>query len=162
VLRVLPVALICLFLWPTTSVAQTPAPSLEISAGSFSFEDNVSEAFVGGGARFYARPRVSLNPDFTYIFGDDHSHLMLTGNLLFDFRRSEANQWRKLIPFGLIGGGLTHTRGRSFSGTNAGFILGAGLRTGISRWVTLGGDLRLGVNELYLRLGATIGVRFGQ
>jgi len=141
--------------------AQQPAPVVEISGGSIGFTD-ATESFVGGAFRFYVLPRVSLGPEVTYIIGDDHSHVIVTGNFVFDFLRSYKGQPRRITPFGLLGGGIFQTRNQfpvaNFNSTEGAFTAGGGIRTVLGNRVTLGADLRVGW-ELHVRVGGTIGFK---
>src|SRR5262249_9710269 len=118
-----------LFLWTggTSIAAQQPAPVVEISGGSIAFTE-ATESFVAGAARFYILPRVSIGPEFTYIIGDDHSHVMATGNFVFDFLQSEKGRPRPVMPFGLLGGGVFQTRNQfpfaNFTSTEGAFTAG--------------------------------------
>ena len=158
------ISLLLLSKWPTTLAAQNPAPVVEISAGSISFTD-AAESFIGGAARLYALPRISLGPEVTYIRGDNHTHLMVTGNVVVDFLRSQRGQPRRVTPFGLVGGGIFQTRYQfpvaNFNSTEGAFTAGGGIRTILGSRVTLGADLRVGW-ELHVRVGGTIGVRLGK
>jgi hypothetical protein len=141
-----------------------PSPVIEFSGGSIAFTEE-TESFVGGAARFYVLPRVSLGPEITHILADSHSHLMVTGNVVFDFLRPDGGQPRRFTPFGVVGVGIFQTRNQfpiaNFTSTEAAFTAGAGIRTLLGNRVTLGGDLRVGW-ELHVRAGGTIGVRLGK
>ena len=151
--------------------AQVPKPVVEVSGGAMGFLE-ATEPFVGGAARFYVLPRVSLGPEITYINGDNHSHVMVTGNFIFDFLSPRGGEQRRVTPFGLVGGGIFYTSERfrvfqglpipaDFNSTEAAFTLGGGLRTVLGNRLTLGADVRVGW-ELHIRLGGTIGVRLGR
>src|SRR5262245_52530330 len=62
-------------------------PQLEFAAGSLLFPDDgiVNEGFYGANLRLYVTPRVSVGPEIAYISGEGHNHLMLTGNVTYDF-----------------------------------------------------------------------------
>jgi hypothetical protein len=159
------VGFLLLSTWATSLAAvQRPAPVAEISAGSIGFTD-ATESFMGGAARFYVLPRISLGPDLTYIFGEDHSHLMVTGNVVFDFLRPVGGQPPRVTPFVLLGAGFFQTRNQfsfaNFNSTEGAFTAGGGIRTLLGNRVTLGADLRIGW-EAHVRLGGTIGVRLGK
>jgi hypothetical protein len=64
-----------------------PAPVAEFTAGTFLFPDDaiVHEAFIGGSVRFHLLPRLSIGPEVAYVQGSNHSHLVATGNVTFDF-----------------------------------------------------------------------------
>ena len=63
-----------------------PGPAVEFAVGWVGFADDgiVSESLVGGAARWYLLPRISVGPEVVYIHGDNHSHLMVTGNVTWD------------------------------------------------------------------------------
>ena len=150
--------------WSSAFAAQLPSPVAEISGGSISFTD-ATESFAGSAARFYVLPRLSLGPEITYIFGDNHSHIVVTGNLVFDFLRPENGRLRRLTPFVLAGGGIFQTRNQfpvfNFNSTEGAFTAGGGIRMALGNRVTLGADVRAGW-ELHLRAGGTIGIRLGK
>jgi hypothetical protein len=145
----------------TCLAAQQPAPVVEISGGSVAFTE-ATESFVAGAARFYILPRVSIGPEVTYIIGDDHSHVVATGNFVFDFLGLDKGRPRRVTPFGLVGGGIFQTRNQfpfaNFTSTEGAFTAGGGIRTLLGNRVTLGGDVRVGW-ELHVRVGGTIGIR---
>jgi len=156
--------LLLLIVGATPLAAQNPEPVVEVSGGALAFTE-ATEPFAGTAARFYVSPRISLGPEITFIFGNNHSHLMLTGNAWFDFLGPRSGQPRRVTPFGVVGGGLFHTREQfsvgNFNSTEGAFTAGGGIRTLLGNRVTLGADLRVGW-ELHVRAGATIGVRFGK
>lgn len=140
-------------------------PAVEFSAGALFFPDDgtVTEGFVGGAARFYVSPRVSLGPEIAYVSGERHSHLMLTGNVTFDFLGPENGRPRRLTPYVVGGGGIFRTReefsaGPYWSGDPA-FTAGGGFRALLGKSVFAGAEARIGW-ELHIRLNALVGVRF--
>ena len=60
--------------------------AVEFSAGWIGFADDgmVSESLVGAAAGWYLLPRFSIGPEVVYMRGDNHSHLMVTGNVTWD------------------------------------------------------------------------------
>ena len=76
-------AVIRALLSSSASAQEHQGPVTELAAGALSFADDsiVTEGLVGAAARFYILPRVSLGPEIAYIRGENHSHLMLTGNV---------------------------------------------------------------------------------
>jgi hypothetical protein len=144
------------------------APVAELAAGVLLFPDDgvVTEGALGGNLRFYLSPRVSIGPEVTYVSGANHSHLMLTGNLTFDFRGPVNGEPPAVTPFLVAGGGLFRTRQRFFNNevfaSNEGaFTAGGGVRVRVGRSVFLGGEARVGW-ETHLRINALVGVQFGQ
>jgi hypothetical protein len=145
---------------------QRPAPAVEFAAGTLLFADDgvVREGFVGGDARIYVSPRISVGPEVAFILGDNHSHLMLTGNLTCDLLAPVNGVPRRVTPFVVAGGGLFSTREQLFNGpythNEGAFTAGGGVRVRVGENVTAGVEARLGW-ELHLRLNAIIGVRLG-
>ena len=142
-----------------------PAPVAEFAAGVLMFPDEgvVTEGFAGGAGRFYLSPRISVGPEVAYISGDRHSHLMLTGNMTFDFLRPENGQLRPVTPFAVVGGGLFRSRyifpNEIFTHNEGAFTAGGGIRARMADRVVAGVEARLGW-ETHIRLNGFIGVRF--
>lgn len=152
----------------TTAAAEPrPGPVAELAVGSLLFADDgvVKERFVGGTGRFYVRPRISVGPEIAYIEGERHNHLMLTGNVTFDFLRPLDGRRRRIAPFAVVGGGLFRTResfpNEVFTSSEGAFTAGGGVRALAGERVTIGAEARVGW-ELHLRLNGTIGVRLGR
>jgi hypothetical protein len=141
-------------------------PALEIAAGWIGFADNavISEALIGGAGRLYVTPRLALGPEVAYIDGDQHSHLMVTGNLTFDFLALVAGQPPKVDPFVVVGGGWFRTRENfstgPFTSSEGAFTVGGGARVHVSRRVYLAGEARIGW-ETHLRVNGAVGFRLG-
>lgn len=156
---------LCLFTAP--AAAQRPAPVIEAAAGWVGFADDgiVSETMLGGAARWYATSRFSIGPEVLYIAGDNHGHLVVTGNVMFDLVGPSNGRPARVVPFLVIGGGLFQTREELFSGTftsrEGAFSLGGGVRGQIGERVTAGVDARIGW-EAHLRVGGFIGVQLGR
>ena len=148
---------------PITAAAQDrPAVVAELALGSVGFADDgiVSEALLGGAARFYVASRVGIGPEIVYLSGPNHSHLVVTGNMTLDLMAPVARH-----SFSRVGGGLFQTResfpsGGSTSNEGA-FSFGGGVRIAAGDRVMLGFDARIGW-EPHLRLNGTLGVRLGQ
>ena len=143
---------------------EKPAPVVEVSAGwvGFAGDSVVSEGLVGGNVRFYLSPRIAVGPEVVYIVGQNHSHLMATGNLTYDVLAPIGGKPRRVTPFLVAGGGLFQTRqsfptGRFTSGEGA-FTAGGGVRFAIGSRTTVGMDARIGW-ELHLRVNGFVGVR---
>lgn len=144
-----------------------PAPALDLSAGWVGFGDDgiVSEGMVGGASRFYLSPRIAVGPELLYIGGDNHSHLVLTGNLTFDVIAPVAAKQARVTPFFVVGGGMFQTResffGEDFTHTEGAFTAGGGVRAAVTDRVTVGVDARLGW-EAHLRVNGMVGIRLGR
>jgi len=153
-----------LLLCPTILSAQRPAPVVEISGGAIGFTE-ATETFVGGMARFYVLPRISVGPEVTYIAGDGHSHVVLTGNAVFDLRRSDNARPRRVMPFLVAGGGFFQTRDQfsfsNFTSTEGSFTAGGGFRVLLGDRITIGPDLRVGW-ETHVRAGLSLGIKLGK
>lgn len=163
-------AAILLLVAPLTGAAAAqdkPAPTVELEAGWMGFADDgiVSELLVGGAARWYVRPRLSIGPEIVYVSGSNHSHLIFTGNLTYDLRSPVSGQPRRVTPFLVAGGGVFQTRetflAGDFTSTEGAFTAGGGIRASASDRITIGLDTRIGW-ELHLRVNGFVGVRLGR
>ena len=152
---------------PHVAAAQNPAKVVgEFAGGALLFADDavVEETFVGGAVRYYVRDRVSLGSEFAFINGARHSHLMLTGNVTFDFLVANFGQPAPFTPFVVVGAGLFRTResfpgGVTYASSEGAFTAGGGVRATFYRRLLVGAEARVGW-ELHLRLNALAGVRF--
>jgi hypothetical protein len=149
---------------PITVAAQDrPAPVAEFALGWVGFADDgiVSEALVGGAARFYISPRLGVGPEVVYLAGPNHSHLVVTGDLTFDFLSPDHG----VTPFLIVGGGLFQTYesfpSGGFTSNEGAFTFGGGVRASLTDRVMLGVEARIGW-ETHIRLNGTIGVRLGK
>ena len=143
---------------------ERPSPAVEIAGGTLLFADDgvVSEGFFGGNLRFYLSPRISVGPEAAFIFGDNHSHFMLTGNLTCDLLAPVSGRPRAVTPFVVAGGGIFRTNEQfptgSYSSSDGAFTAGGGLRMRVTDAVTAGVEARIGW-ELHIRLNAFVGVQ---
>jgi hypothetical protein len=144
-----------------------PGPAAEFAAGWVGFADDgvVSESLVGGAVRLYLRPRLSVGPEVVYIHGDNHSHLMVTGNATWDLLAPTNGRPPSITPFVVVGGGMFQTRERfpsgAFTSSEGGFTAGGGVRAVVGDRVTIGTDARVGW-ELHLRVSGLVGLRLGR
>ena len=145
-----------------------PAPAVELAAGSLLFPDDsvVTEGFVGGAVRVYVSPRISVGPEIAYIRGENHRHLMATGNVTFDLVRAVNGEPPALTPFVIAGGGLFRTRSsfpnnETFTHNEGAFTAGGGVRAFLGKRVIVGAEARIGW-ELHIRLNGVVGVRLGK
>jgi hypothetical protein len=149
------------------SAQNRPGAVAEVAAGWVGFADDgiVSESLVGGAVRFYLRPRLSIGPEVVYIQGDNHSHLVVTGNVTWDLFPPTNGRQALITPFFVAGGGVFQTRERfpsgGFTSSEGAFTAGGGVRAAVGDRVTIAADARVGW-ELHLRLGAVVGVRLGE
>ena len=151
---------------PGAAAAQNlPTPAAELSVGWVGFADDgiVSETMVGGTVRFYLTPQVSIGPEFVYIKGSGHSHLMVTGNVTYDILGPVRGRPRLVTPYLVAGGGLFQTRdefrGETFKSNEGAFTAGGGLRAIAEDHLIVGVEARVGW-ELHLRVNGFIGVQF--
>jgi hypothetical protein len=151
----------------TAEAQGRPAPVAEFAGGALLFADDgiVTEGFVGGAGRFYLSPRISVGPEIALIGGENHSHLMLTGNMTFDFLGPINGQPRAVTPFAVVGGGLFRTsdefpNGETFTSNEGAFTAGGGVRALVGNRVVAGVEARIGW-ETHIRFNGFIGVRFG-
>jgi hypothetical protein len=164
-------ALIAIALMATPSPAAgqaRPAPAAELAAGALLFADDglVTEGFAGGAVRFYVLPRISVGPEVAFIRGENHSHLMFTGNVTFDVLRPVNGEPRPVTPFAVAGGGLFRTRepfpnNEVFTSIDGAFTAGGGMRALVGKCVIVGAEVRVGW-ELHIRLNGMVGVRLGR
>lgn len=143
-----------------------PGLAAELAAGWVGFADDsiVSESLVGGAARWYLLPRVSVGPELVYIHGANHSHLVVTGNVMWDVR-APTNGPPRVTPFLVAGAGVFQTREHFFSGTytsNEGaFTAGGGVRALVGDRATVGIEMRAGW-ETHIRINGVVGVQLGR
>jgi len=163
-LRFVP-ATVCLAI---ATVVATPAHArqqslaLDAAAGWAGFADDgiAGEGLFGGAARWQLSPRVAIGPEVVYIQGDNHHHVVITGNFTFDVNPDGAVQ-----PFFVAGGGVFQTQERFFddavTSSEGAFTVGGGVRGRVSDRVSLGIDVRLGW-EPHIRIGGILSVRLGR
>jgi len=156
-------------LYPHRATAQERgAPVVEFQAGLLAFPDDgvVREGLIGGAARWYVSPRLGIGPEFGYVGGKRHRHLIVTGNVTFDVRSPSAGRPRSVAPFFVVGGGLFRTREDfpfgigPFTSSEGAFTAGGGVRALAGDRVTVGIDARVGW-ELHIRINGLVGVRLG-
>ena len=144
-----------------------PSPAAELAAGWVGFADDgiVSESLVGGAARWYLLPRVSVGPELAYIHGANHSHLVVTGNVTWDMLAPTNGRPHRVTPFLVAGGGVFQTREHFFNGTytssEGAFTAGGGVRAFVGDRVTVGLEMRLGW-ETHVRINGLVGLQLGR
>jgi len=158
--------LVLLLLHASNASAQISGTWLDAGAGWVGFADDgiVSEGLVSGAVRVGLGPRWSVGPEVVYIAGQDHRHVILTGNAVIDiFRRTGSA--RVLSPFVVVGAGLYSTTqdfpGETYTSTEGAFTAGGGVRLRAGNRVTVGVDARIGW-ETHIRVNGVVGVRLGQ
>jgi hypothetical protein len=144
-----------------------PGPAAEFAAGWVGFADDgiVSEGLVGGAAPWYLLPRISVGPEVLHIHGDNHSHLIVTGNMTFDVFLPTSARSRQVTPFLVVGAGVFQTRESFFTGTfrstEGTFSGGGSVWALVSDRVTVGVHMRAGW-ELHMHVNGSIGLRLGR
>lgn len=147
---------------PLPVEARQMGPSIDITGAWVAFPDDgvVSETLIGGAARFHLRPRLSIGPEVVYMQGDNHNHLVVTGNLVFDFMPGASVQ-----PFLVVGGGMFQTHEEffddAFTSREGAFTAGGGVRARVTDRVSAGLDARIGW-ETHVRIGGVLSVRLGR
>ena len=130
----------------------------------FADDGVVSESLVGGTVRWYPHAQISVGPELVYIHGDNHSHLVATGNVTWDILAPTNRRPRQVTPFVVVGGGLFQTRESfatgTFTSSEGAFTIGGGVRAFLSDRVTIGVDVRVGW-ELHTRVTGSVGLRLG-
>jgi hypothetical protein len=145
---------------PVAEARERPAPVVEGALGWAGFGDEgvIHHTLVGGGARYYVWPRVSLGPELQYMVGPGQDRdLILTGNLVLDVFGPRAGRPRRATPYLVLGGGLFHHSDRFGGSTEGAFTAGPGLRVWLSDRTFVAADARIGW-EPHLRLAAVLGV----
>jgi len=143
-----------------------PRPVAEFAAGWVGFADDgiVTETLVGSVARWYLGHRISVGPEIVYIFGDNHSHLLVTGNMTFDVW-GPIDRRRRITPFLVAGGGVFRTREsfftETFTSNEGAFTAGGGVRAAAGDRLAVGVDMRTGW-EPHFRVTGFIGLRLGE
>src|SRR5262245_47745083 len=72
-----------------------PPASVEFLAGHAGFADDavIEHGVVGGAARFYVTPRISVGPEITYMKGPNTDRdWYFLGNLTWDIRRPQVGR----------------------------------------------------------------------
>jgi hypothetical protein len=147
---------------PLAVEARQTSPSIDIAGAWVAFPDDgtVNETLIGGAARWHVSPRLSIGPEVVYIQGTSHDHLVVTGNLVFDFRPARSMQ-----PFLVVGGGMFQTHEEFFddavTSREGAFTAGGGVRAPITDRVSVGVDARIGW-EPHIRIGGFVTLRLGR
>jgi hypothetical protein len=109
---------------------------------------------------------MSVGPELAYVFGERHSHLMLTGNVTYDFVAPHGGEPPAVTPFVVAGGGLFRSSevfplDEVFTHTEGAFTAGGGVRALVGKRIVVGAEARIGW-ELHVRVNGFVGVRFGK
>ncbi len=148
----------------SSAAAQTrQGPAVDASAGWVGFADDgiVNETLTGFALRWYVARQLAVGPEVVYVRGDDHSHVSLTGNLVWDLRPAGS----RITPFLVAGAGVMRTRqavaGGGVSWYDATLTAGGGVRFAVGERITVGVDLRAGW-EPNVRVAGVLGWRLGR
>ena len=166
-MRFIMLALLAVALSNPAAAQERPKPTMELAAGWVGFADDgiVSESLVGGAVRVYLLPRISVGPEAAFLNGNNHSHLMLTGNVTCDLLSDKSGTPRRVNPFVVVGGGMFQTREHfpngTFTSTEGAFTVGGGVRAVAGERVTIGLEARIGW-ELHLRVSGFVGLQLGR
>ena len=143
------------------SAQEAHSRAIEFTAGALMFPDDgtVTEGMLGASARYYVSPRVAIGPEVLFVQGDNHSHIIATGNVTFDFVSQAAGQRPAIIPFADVGGGMFQTRDRrprgGFTSSEGAFTAGGGVRGFVNERMSVGAEARIGW-ELHLRFNGIV------
>ncbi|MFQ5817233.1 MAG: hypothetical protein ACE5H2_04650 [Terriglobia bacterium] len=120
----------------------------------------VDEAFIdlphyvaGGGIRVYLTDRVSLQPEFLYMYrSSDDQDFVFIPNVAFDL----TGQNERVMPYVVWGIGILHHRGRFFSGSTWTPSGGIGVKVFLTDRMFVSPEVRAGW-EPFLRVTVGIG-----
>jgi hypothetical protein len=152
---------------------ENPAPAVEFFIGRSGFIDEVWDYFttIGGGARVYVTPRLSIGPEIAYLTGTsgalEASHLSVAGTLTFEANRDAS--WPRIVPYLVVGGGYLRQKtvvGRGpgnpglapFISSEPTVSAGIGARINLGSRMFVAPEFRLGW-EPESRIAVTIGMR---
>jgi hypothetical protein len=162
--RLLAISLILAAVPAAAQIPSTPSAAAEVIAGYAGFVDDVfvDHTAVGGSARIYLSPRISVGPEIVYMKGPrDDRDLFVTGNLTFDL--IAATDGRPVVPFLVIGGGyFRHSDrfgGTTFSSGEGAVTGGGGARVRLTDRLFALGEFRLGWEPHY-RITGGVGVNW--
>jgi hypothetical protein len=153
--------------WPSAAAAQSgTAVAFEGSGGWAAFVDETLESHgvIGGAARFYLTPRISIGPEITYMIGPGSDRdLFVTGNLVFDVFGRKARP--RVTPYLVVGGGLFQHSARypwgTFRAHEGAFTGGGGIRIPITPRIYVAPEFRVGW-EPHVRASVTVGFLLGK
>jgi opacity protein-like surface antigen len=157
------IAFCVVVLLPVSLSAQDRDWIAEVAIGWAGLVDDATKNYllVGGTLRRHVSPRVSIGPEFVIMSNSDLLRdrlVMLTGNVVFD-----AAPDARVSPFAIGGVGMFWGREQFRDGpywsNDPAFTAGGGLRSSVSRSVTVGVEYRIGW-ELHQRVSGFAGVRW--
>jgi opacity protein-like surface antigen len=136
----------------------------EFSGGYTAFFDDgvIDHGGVGGSARVYVAPRLSVGPELVYMIGPGNDRdVLLLANLTVDLRRPRLGLVGRVEPYLVAGAGLLrHSNsfgGYSSSGSSVAYSWGGGARVWVARRIYVASDIRAGWTP-NVRVTGTVGV----
>ena len=151
------------------SVDTAPDVGPGTTAGEFSggftafFDDGVIDhGGVGGSARIYVTPRLSVGPELVYMIGPGNDRdVLLFANLTVDLTKPRLGRVGRVEPYLVVGAGLlNHSNsfgGYSSSGSSVTYSWGGGARVWVARRIYVASDIRAGWTP-NVRVMGTVGV----
>jgi len=148
-----------------SAAQERPRPLIDFSGGWARFPDEslIDHGTVGGSARFYLTPRLSVGPELVYMIGPGTDRdLFVTGNVTYEWPMLVSGRSPRVMPFVVASGGYMRHRPRfgTFVAHTTAIVGGGGVRVRITDRVSAGPELRFGL-ELHLRVGGTVTIRLG-
>ena len=136
----------------------------ELSGGFTTFFDDgmIDHGGVGGSARIYVAPRLSVGPELVYMIGPGNDRdVLLFANVTVDLRSPRLGRVGRVEPYLVAGAGLLfHSNsflGYSTSSTSVAYTWGGGARVWVARRVYVASDIRVGWTP-NVRVMGTVGV----
>jgi opacity protein-like surface antigen len=157
------IAFSVVLLVPVAAAAQDRGWAAEVGIGWAGLVDDATKNYrlAGGTVRRHMSPRVSIGPELVIMSNPDSlrdRNVMLTGNVVFD-----AAPGTRISAFAIAGAGMFWGRERLRDGpywsNDPAFTAGGGLRSNVTKSVTVGVEYRVGW-ELHQRVSAFAGVRW--
>ena len=148
---------------PSAGARRSRGAAIEVTTGANVVVDDgfAYDALVGGGARFYLLPRVSIGPELTYIPSPGGIHdFQAFGTVTFDLLVSNVRRQVRITPFFVLGGGVRRFDDGEFVESSGGIAAGVGLRWLATDRVHVAAEF--GVRADRGRIAVTAGVRLGQ
>lgn len=149
---------------PAAAAAQHLPLAVDATAGYAGLVDDVTKRYVvaGGAVRKYLTPRLSIGPEVVVMQGGDvvgDRIVMVTGNVVYDFRPFYAADPARVTPFVTGGLGGFWIRDDLPAGTfwawDPAFTAGAGVRGRVHDRVSVAGEYRIGW-ELHQRITGSV------
>ena len=152
---------------PAAAAAQDRPLVVDATAGYAGLVDEATDHYfgAGGAVRKYLTPRLSVGPEFVFMLSGEEIVgdlvLMLTGNVVYDFKPFHGADAARVTPF--VVGGLGGFWSRddfptgAFWASDPAFTAGVGVRGRVNDRVSVAGEYRLGW-ELHQRITASVTV----